>query len=201
MKSRERSVERGERERERLRECVSAGVHCGVLISCEGRCTESQHTGLSQRAFPEGETPATARPHTTDSPPPRHLCASSQDLEPLALFQLDQSSTETKRPGVFVPVSRAQRFSLCQPITSDQMSTHGSRDTALLRRKSAGSAPNILYHRALTLILRAATILQGSACGTLARASAVKRGKREERRGERDKGERDRQTESSIESG
>ena len=59
----------------------------------EGRRTESQHTGLSQRAFPKGKTPATALPRTTDSPPRRPLCASRQDPEPLALFLLDHSFT------------------------------------------------------------------------------------------------------------
>ena len=44
--------------------CLAAGVHCGVLL-CEGRCTESQHTGLSQRAFPKGEAPSTV-PLTAD---------------------------------------------------------------------------------------------------------------------------------------
>ena len=47
--------------------------------SCEGRCTESQHTGLSQRAFPKGESRAAARPHHYPV-----LCAlRSQDPEPL----------------------------------------------------------------------------------------------------------------------
>ena len=57
---------------------------------CKGRCTQSQHTGLSHRAFPEGEAPSAAPPHTTDSPLPRLLCASRQ-----ALFLLDNSLTET----------------------------------------------------------------------------------------------------------
>ena len=55
----------------------------------------SAHTGLSQRAFLKGETPATVRPHTTDSSLPRPLCASRQDPEPLALFLLDHNFIET----------------------------------------------------------------------------------------------------------
>ena len=81
--------------RERLRECVRLLVSTVVSFSWKGRCTESQHTGLSQRAFPKGETPATAHPHRRDSPSPRLLCASRQDPEPPALFLLDNNSTQT----------------------------------------------------------------------------------------------------------
>ena len=38
--------------------CASVGVHFWCPVLREGRCAESPHTGLSQRAFPEGETPS-----------------------------------------------------------------------------------------------------------------------------------------------
>ena len=38
--------------------CVPVGVHFWCPVLREGRCAESPHTGLSQRAFPQGETPA-----------------------------------------------------------------------------------------------------------------------------------------------
>ena len=75
--------------------CVSAGVHCGVLFRVRGAARSLNTLGFHQGAFRKGETPATASPHTTDSPSPSPLCASRQHPEPLALFLLDHNFTET----------------------------------------------------------------------------------------------------------
>ena len=120
--------------------CVSAGVGCGVLFLREGRCAESPHTGLSQRAFPE-RLRHLPRPHTLDLPLPHPLCAASQDPEPLALFLLDHNITEasdrlcqSRSLGLPCGLLFAQSVNL---ITSGQMSTHGARDTRRCRRGRA----------------------------------------------------------------
>ena len=70
--------------------CLAAGVHSGVCFCAEGRCAETPHTGLSQRAFPKGESPPIVSPHY-GPPLPHPLCTTRLDPEP----PLSSSSSET----------------------------------------------------------------------------------------------------------
>ena len=158
-------------------DCVRLCVHLWCPVLREVRCAESPHTGLSQRAFHEGETPPTARPHTKDSPLPRPLCAACLDPEPLALFPLDNNSTETSERlcqlrSLGLPCG-ASSLSSTKPdhFGPGEHTRHGARDTrrnqqGLCPRQRApcrevsrsprhhtcrellGSALNNLYHRA-----------------------------------------------------
>ena len=68
--------------------CVSAGVHCGVLICVRGVARSLHTLGFPSAPSLRERLRQPPRPHTTDSPLPHPLCATSQDPEPLALFLL-----------------------------------------------------------------------------------------------------------------
>ena len=100
------------RVRVRVRVCCKCPLWCP--FSCKGRCTESQHTGLRQCAFPKGEAPSAAPSHDglTTSPSPVRFESGSRAL---ALFLLDTTSLR-QTTGCVSPdrlASRAEPSSLC----------------------------------------------------------------------------------------
>ena len=96
----------------RLRECVRLLVSTVVSFLCEGRCTESQHTGISQRAFSQEAPSAAHLTRLTTTPSPVRFESGSRAS---ALFLLDTTSlrqaTGCASPDRFA--SRAEPSSLC----------------------------------------------------------------------------------------
>ena len=168
------------RVRVRVREtaCVCA---CWCPLWCpfrEWRCTESQHTGLSQLVFPKGEAPS-AGPltrRTTTTPSPVRIESGSRAL---ALFLLNTTSLRPTT-GCVSPdrlASRPEPFgsALLSLITSDQASTHSFRANAPLRREVSKLCAQHGYHCALTLNWRAATVPQRQATGCVSPDRLVSR--------------------------
>ena len=83
--------------------CLAAGVHSGVRFCAGGRCAETPHTGLSQRAFPKGESPPIVSPHY-GPPLPHPLCTTRLDPEPLLSSSSSKNSPVSQRALVSVPL-------------------------------------------------------------------------------------------------
>ena len=120
---------------------------CGVLFCARG-VARSLHTGLSHSAFSKGETPPTASPHTTDSPPPRPLCATSQDPQ-LLLPTTTQLRQRTGCVNSDRLASRVERSSLCQPdhFGPDERAHTAPATSYLFVASQQGSALSLLYPR------------------------------------------------------
>ena len=116
------------------------------LLGCPhldgGRCAESPHIGLSQRAFLEGDTPARARSA-------QWTCrATSRDPEPPFFFLPVKNFSEANDwsrqfPPLHPPCGPL--LSLCHPVTSDECEDPLFRDTAHFL-ESGWSSLNILNH-------------------------------------------------------
>ena len=156
----------------RLSDCVRLCVcwcplWCPFL--CKGRCAESPHTGLSQRAIPKGETPATASTlHNGLTTTPSAVRYESGSRATCSLPARYNHSTETsdRMCQSVCLVSRADlslRLCItarsCHFAASGHVTTHGFRATAPLSRESLEERSTSLCHRAEVLIFENATPL------------------------------------------
>ena len=149
---------------------------CGVLFCAWGVARSLRTMGFPSAPSPRERLRQSPDTHMGPTTTPSVVrCEAGSRASALVADNLTEANDlDVSVPIAWPPMRSDLRSAHPNLISSDKVGTHGSRDTALLGHKSANSALNILYHRALPFTLKDETLSLGSACASLVRASFFK---------------------------